>query len=265
MRPQARRPLAATEASRRRWLPALLMLAGVLTVVAPVYVGWVLSNPNAMPVTHVEVHGDFLHSDTAALGEQIQRLTAGSFLLLDVNAVRDALEADPWIAEVSVRRVWPNRIVIHIREQIPVARWNDDSLVARSGEVFTPPSLAGFESGWAHLGGPVGTAPEVLTRWDELKARLALLGVGIDGVYLSERRAWHFRLAGGGPEIIVGRHHFDERVERLLNTFSPALTQGDMRIARIDLRYPNGFAVAFIDPAKLEPGRQQAAVLSTLP
>ena len=264
MRTQARRPVHSP-AGRHRWLGPVLVLAGLLTAVLPAYLGWVLSNPGAMPVAHVEVHGDLLHCDAAALGERIQRLTVGGFLTLDVNAVRDALEADPWIAEVTVHRVWPNRIVIHLREEVPVARWNDDSLVSRSGAVFTPPSLAGFETGWPRLGGPAGTAPLVLERWDELKARLALLGLGVDGLFLSERRAWRFRLAGDGPEVMVGRHQFGERVQRLIDAFAPALMRAEIGIERIDLRYPNGFAVAFRDPTRLDTVRPQTTALTTLP
>jgi cell division protein FtsQ len=264
MRAPARRsPPAGSR--RHRWLAPLLVLAGTLTVVTPAYVTWVLANPHALPVAHVEVHGDLLHCDRKALGERIRELTAGGFLTLDVHAVRDALEADPWIAAATVRRVWPNRIVIHLQEQVPVARWNEHSLVSRAGEVFTPPSLEGFESGWTRLGGPVDTAPQVLARWDALKARLALLGLGVEELELSERRAWQFRLAGGGPVVIVGRQQFEQRLERLLDTFATALTHGEVRIERIDLRYPNGFAVAFSDPLSLDPARRQAITLSKHP
>lgn len=264
MKHQAHSPLPA-HADQRRWLSLLLLLAGTLTVIVPTYLGWALSNPGAMPVAHVEVHGDLLHVDTDALGTRIQQLTAGSFLTLNVNAVRDALEADPWVDEVTVRRVWPNRIVIHLREHVPMARWNEHALIARSGEVFTPPSLVGFETGWPRLGGPAGTGPQVLERWDELKARLALLGLGVEGLFLSERRAWHFRLAGGGPEVMVGRHQFGARLQRLIDAFAPALMQDGHRIERIDLRYPNGFAVAFSDHSRLDPARPQATALTTLP
>jgi len=239
-----------------------MALAGTLTVVLPTYLAWVLSNPGAMPIRYVEVNGDFLHCDTRLLGERIRELTAGGFLTLDVNAVRDALESDPWIEEVTVRRIWPDRIAIDVREPVPVARWNEDSLVSRRGDVFTPPSLAGFETGWMRLGGPEGSARQVLEQWDSLMALLRPLGLGVESLQLSERRAWHFRLSRG-PEVMVGRHDFSTRVQRLMDAFAPALIKGTDRIDRIDLRYPNGFAVAFSDPARLDAA--DATALSTLP
>jgi cell division protein FtsQ len=260
---QARRP--TTGAARRRiWLQPLLVLAGTLTVVAPAYLSWVLAHPVSMPVRQVEVEGDLLHCDRAVLAERIRQLTAGGFLTLDVNAVRDALEADPWIDEVTVRRVWPGRIAIHILEQVPVARWNEDSLVARDGDVFTPPSLEGFETGWMRLGGPPGSAAEVLEKWHFLAGQIKPLGAGLESLQLSDRHAWHFRLSGG-PEVMVGRHHFGSRVQRLVDTFAPALTAGVARIERIDLRYPNGFAVVFSDPARLDTASRPVSILSKFP
>ena len=40
---------------------------------------------------------------------------------LDVAAVKAALLADPWIANVDVRRLFPNRLVIGIEERVPIA------------------------------------------------------------------------------------------------------------------------------------------------
>jgi cell division protein FtsQ len=45
----------------------------------------------------------------------------GALLLwVDTEAVRRAVAEDPWVAEVAVERVWPNRLVVEVAERRPV-------------------------------------------------------------------------------------------------------------------------------------------------
>ena len=59
---------------------------------------------------------------------------------------------------------------------------------------------------------------------------------------LSERRAWRVTLADGAV-LILGRHFVGERLERFARAWPTALEPNWTRVASLDLRYTNGFAV----------------------
>ncbi len=62
----------------------------------------------------------------------------GGFFNLDVDAVRLALLGEPWVSEVTVKRIWPDALRVIVIEQIPVVRWGDSGLLNPAGEYFAP-------------------------------------------------------------------------------------------------------------------------------
>jgi cell division protein FtsQ len=62
--------------------------------------------------------------------------TKNSLLFLDVNDVRERLRAIPLVRDASVRKLFPNRLIIDIAEREPFAIWQKDgalNLVAADG------------------------------------------------------------------------------------------------------------------------------------
>jgi cell division protein FtsQ len=43
------------------------------------------------------------------------------------------------VAQVSVRKKWPNKIKVYLTEQDVAARWNGNRFVNTKGEVFSAP------------------------------------------------------------------------------------------------------------------------------
>ncbi len=62
-----------------------------------------------------------------------------SILAYDVEAARQALKANPWIADAVVSKVYPNKLAIRIDERKPFALWQNEhglQLIDRSGIVL---------------------------------------------------------------------------------------------------------------------------------
>jgi cell division protein FtsQ len=74
-------------------------------------------------------------------------LVRGNFFSVNLDSIRQSLEALPWVRRADVRRQWPSRIEVTIEEHTPVAFWGQATgqLVNSYGEVFSavltvPPS-----------------------------------------------------------------------------------------------------------------------------
>lgn len=202
---------------------------------------WLLSDPRTLPIQRVSIEGEFRHLTLPMLQAAAGPHARGGFFTVDVAAVRQAVLEVPWVAEVSVRRLWPETLRVSVREQVPVARWGEDGLMNAAGVVFHPP-VETIPADLPRLDGPSGQTLPVWARYQDLKGRLRALGLMLQGLRLDQRRAWTLDLEGG-VTILLGRADVEARLLRLMHIYPHALAADLERIAVVDARYTNGLAV----------------------
>lgn len=170
----------------------------------------------------------------------------GNFFTVDIERARAAFEKLPWVRRVSARRVWPWGIAVDIEEHEAVALWRqgetDTRLVNRQGEVFSATPAGELPE----LGGPEGSAPEVLARFREIEKLLAPIGRRPRRLVLSSRLAWQARL-DNGLTLDLGREEarvpINARITRFVTAYADVVGRLAVPVAAADLRYPNGFAL----------------------
>ena len=200
-----------------------------------------LMNPMTFPIRSVEINGEFRHLSPAVLQSVAEDVVRGGFFNVNVEAVRHAVLKEPWVREVTVRRVWSQSLSLQVQEQQAIARWGGDGLLNAEGGIFRPDPLT-FPSGLPGLAGPAGTEQLLLERLRFVEQVFAGPGLQVTALTLSERRAWSLNLATG-LEVILGRTQFVERVQRFAAAAQHELA-GRLDAARVvDMRYTNGFAV----------------------
>jgi cell division protein FtsQ len=170
-----------------------------------------------------------------------------SLLFFDVADARARLLTNPWIAEATVQKLLPDRLVISISERAAFALWQKDGrvgVISVDGTVLEPSVLARY----ADLPLVVGTGAEtrakdflaLLDRRPELRANVRA------SVLVAERR-WNLRLKNG---VDVRLPEFD--VERALDQFAALerdVKLSDRDITIIDLRLPDRVTVRLSDDA----------------
>jgi len=94
-------------------------------------------NSDCLRVKDIQVHGLSLLSPEAAI-RRAGVETGENILAVNLSVAGRRLQADPWIADVRIRRVLPSTIVIDVREHTPVAilDWGEMFLVNNRREVF---------------------------------------------------------------------------------------------------------------------------------
>lgn len=234
--------------SERRWrLPAidwrrvslgLATLAAVAAVAGGIV--WALDQP----VGRVTVAGRFQRVAPLDVEQAVKRRVRGAGLVsVDLEGVRRAVDQLPWVDTVSVQREWPRGLRVTVVEQVAAARWGGNGLLNVRGELFLsearhiPPELP-------KLSGPTGTEAAVAQRYLAVQGRLAEAGMRLTAVRLDERGAWELDL-DNGVTVRFGRRDFDERFERFCSTALKLVGERATDIARVDMRYANGFAVGW--------------------
>jgi cell division protein FtsQ len=213
------------------------------------------------PITKINVQGDLSYISQQAVQQRIAPYVASSFFTIDLASMRTELETMPWIAHAEVRRVWPDQVVIRLEEQLPVARWGDESLLNNQGQAFTPRELANYEH-LPQLFGPQRAQQQVMQQYQVLSQLLRPLGFSIARLELRERGSWFLTTgpgsAGPGIELLLGRGNLVEKMRRFIAIYDKTLKEQITNIARIDLRYANGLAVGWREP--VAPTTAQPAV-----
>jgi len=192
-------------------------------------------------IVAVDVHGDFIGESRVAIERAAGEWVGKSYFATDLETIKSELEKRPWVASAAVKRVWPGRLEIDIREKKPLAYWTDGRLVSRSGELFTPPNpeVAGR---LPRLAGPDERVREVIAMARTMSERLVGHGLGFAGLSLETRGAWTLTL-NSGVEVVLGRDQVSRRFERFITVYENRLASRLNEVSRVDARYSNGVAV----------------------
>ena len=206
------------------------------------------------PISRISVQGDLRYISQQAVQERIAPFAAASFLEVDLAAMRGELEQMSWIASAEVRRVWPDQLVIRLEEQLPIARWGEQALLNNQGQAFAPRELEHYQH-LPQLVGPQRAKEQVMQQYQVLSQLLRPLGFSIARLELRERGSWYLTTTanaeGHSLELLLGRDNLVEKLRRFIAIHEAELKPQLANIQRVDLRYPNGLAVAWrqVEPA----------------
>jgi len=179
-----------------------------------------------------------------------------SLLFLDVDAVRSRLEESPWIAEASVRKLYPGRLLIEIKERVPFALWQQDgkvSIIAADGTVLGPLKDRRF------TGLPLVVGPGAEKKARDFLAvleRYPLIRDQVLASILVADRRWNLKLKNGIdvrlPELnIAGGFDTLARLDRDKKLLSRDITAVDLRLPdRVTVRLSDQTAQAREDALK---------------
>ncbi len=204
---------------------------------------------NTQKISTVQIEGALHFLSRSELEQAVNQFVATSMVALDLELLKQELEAEPWVSRADVRRQWPDRLIIRIEEEVAIARWGKGQLLNQQGRVFQPDDIA-EQMQLPYLSGPDGTENMVMQQYQQFNQLLYPLGVRMRDLELNERGAWTitFTNTAQGDNLVqvrVGRDDVLERLRRLVTLLESNSVSNMPLLANIDLRYGNGLAVSF--------------------
>jgi cell division protein FtsQ len=170
-----------------------------------------------------------------------------SLLFLDAGRARARLLTDPWIADATVLKLYPSRLLIEIKERKPFALWQNDrrvSLIAADGTVLETAAPDRF------LGLPLVVGKGAGQEAGELLAMLArypLLAREVKAAALVAERRWTLYLKNG-IEVLLPEIE-PEHALRILADLDRSKKLLSRDIVNVDMRLADRVSVRLSDAA----------------
>lgn len=225
-------------------VPWLQFGLGIAVLLVAALVPWGASKMLAamdQQILAIDINDTLVGENQVDLERHLGAWVGNSYFATDLEDIKASLEQRPWVESAAVKREWPDRLMINIREKKPLAYWRDGRLVSRTGELFSPPNpqVAGA---LPLLSGPDERVRDVISMARALSDQLAARGLGFSGLSLEQRGAWTLRLSNG-IDVVLGRDQVIRRFERFMTVYQARLASRADEVSRVDARYTNGVAV----------------------
>jgi len=252
---QAKRKLAKGQPTPAVWRKSynwIFLLLPLLLAVA-----YIQQMEQLLPIRKISISGTFKYLDQKEIETTLRQYIGSGFFSLDIYQLQRQLHEKPWADSVSVRRVWPDQLRVTIIEKKPVARWGQQHLLSDSASVYLADTAA-----FAYLPLMHASTHEpawVLNQFYQLESRFNGVDEQLVSLTVDSRGAIDIDLING-LKIKLGRSDIKRKVERLISVYQQQILPRREQIKRLDLRYSNGFAVAW--KKEVLQGRDKASIWS---
>jgi cell division protein FtsQ len=216
----------------------------VLTIFALILVArlviTIISDPQFFPINSLKIEASYQYLSREKIQKIISPYLAQSFLVFSEKKLKDDFKKNPWVENIYIQKLWPDHVIVQIKERFPVALW-DNMLLSEKGDLFKPEETEMFAD-LPRFYGPKHQQTDVLHIYEKLSKLLLTQGLVIKEIRLRDNQAWEMTLSN---DVIIrlGKRNIEERLMRFCKVYPKLFAATFDRVSSIDLRYSNGIAV----------------------
>ncbi|HFD31229.1 MAG TPA: FtsQ-type POTRA domain-containing protein [Gammaproteobacteria bacterium] len=203
-----------------------------------------IEKPENLMIKSVEIKGNLKYLDRLELQPIIEPFVKTNLYLLDKENLENEIEFNHWVYSASLTSMWPDKLVIKIHEQQPIAFWGNEGMINEFGEVIDV-DLPQQRNKLPMLYSPFDKGREMVESYVKIRQWMKNFPVDIVKFTEDKRGSWLLTLANG-IKVKVGRQEHERRLRRFIVGYSNRLVGQVKKIDTVDLRYTNGFAVKWI-------------------
>lgn len=199
------------------------------------------------PIQRVVIRGDLNALDRKTIEDAVVIYDTDSFLDIDLAALVDRLEAQPWIARARARRQWPDTVAIEIVEQTPIAYWGNQWMVNAKGRIFEHRGLY-QDKPLPRLWSETAIPADTMNYYQIFEHQLQSIGLRLQGISQNLQGDWQLTL-DNGLRVIFGRADPASSVRYFVSIYQQVVLPSKQSALVVDMRYRHGAAVRWQQPA----------------
>ncbi|MBV1880020.1 MAG: cell division protein FtsQ/DivIB [Pseudomonadales bacterium] len=205
------------------------------------------------PITEVKMEEALQFVDQASLQSVMSFHTdlrnKGNYFSINLGALRNDIQALPWVESVDVRKIWPDQLHLAVEERVAIAIWQDYQLISHKGDLFKPEQMLATTT-LPRLYGPKDRERYVMDNFHQMAKVLRRTQLSITELRLAKRLVWKLKL-NNQIEVMIDKDQSVEKLLKFVDFYAQLMerrdTSVDKKIAKVDLRYSNGIAVTWDD------------------
>ncbi|PCJ40669.1 MAG: hypothetical protein COA71_10530 [SAR86 cluster bacterium] len=219
----------------------LVVLLGSLLILLGLNSRTLVNDINQQRVEFIAIEGSLRNVTENDIKTAVFDFINQSMVAINLLAIKDSLEQNAWIKTVSLRRKWPDTLIINVTEEVAIARWGSQQLLNQEGALFLP-SATLAQINLAELSGPSGTEKRVMQQYQIFNQLLYPKNLRIARLNLNSRGAWFMQLSND-THVAIGSIKAVERLRRFAAVYEVLFASQIESIEGFDLRYEDGIAV----------------------
>lgn len=202
---------------------------------------------NRMPTKPLVIdRGDLTAVQFASLKAAVGPVSDVQFFLTDLTDIQRLIVQLSWVESVSVKRDWQQGVLVSVTPRRAIANFGSQHLLDATGQVFVPADEHELmNASLVHLySNHFKDAGDMMQQMHQINEWFAPLGMTAQDVTLTSRQTWLIRF-NNGLRVIVDHENTEQKLYGLSVLLRGSLAEELPKIQSVDLRYKNGFAVAW--------------------
>lgn len=235
----------AQQASHSHWGWGARTLLLVVMVAALLLLWQALQPWLQRPLQQIVLQANIPAAQRLLVQAQLDEHVSDSFFGANLNQIKDEVEANPWVHNAKVSRIWPNRLMVEAEKQIMMARWGAGGFLNHQGDLVSVDGdyIVAAEQ-LPVLAGPRASAWTMSQLYRQMSWLVGRESLRIVEFKQARRGAIQLRL-NNDIVIVLGRQEIIPRLQRLMKIYHTQLSAVAGSVERIDGRYPHGISVAW--------------------
>jgi len=199
-----------------------------------------------MFIEKVVVKGDFVQIDKKEIEEHLATMVGSNYFDININNIQQRLKEFPWLESAEVRRVWPDVLLVEIKEHQVIATWGEDGFVNDKGEIFSAAKVnRDYLKNIPDLNGNKKQSEIILNTYVMLANYSKREKLKINRFSLSSNSYWILGFHNG-IELLLAVGREEESLLTFLEIYRKEGFLIDDKEVRIDMRYSNGFSLGLV-------------------
>lgn len=219
----------------------------LITVILLVLVGFfAIGIMKKAPVQPLTIYQGRLNADELqSLQDTLESHGQVQFFGADLHKIHDTVAKLSWVESADIRRDWYQGVVVSVTPRKAVANFGSQQQLDANGVVFVPANPDSLmDKGLVTLYGDAPDAPEIMQQVQRINTWFAPLGLNVRDLMLTSRHTWIIRF-DNGFRVIVDNEHTEQKLYSLSKTLKDKFPKQLSQMQSVDLRYKNGFAIAW--------------------
>ncbi|XBC38366.1 MAG: cell division protein FtsQ/DivIB [Buchnera aphidicola (Floraphis meitanensis)] len=159
--------------------------------------------------------------------------------------IKNKLEAFYFVKVVTIKKQWPDKILIHIINTTPIAYWNDKYILNENKTLSNTLKKKSNISKILYFYGPESNKEEILSNYNTVKNILQENNIILKSISITPQHTWKL-IIKKNIVIILGKINNISQLKQLTYIWKILENEEKVKrkkIKRIDLRYKSGIAI----------------------